>query len=82
VLREAQRAPLVLFRLFPLSVRIVTAAAFNDGETAQSLHAEQLSILPAIADCSQCHGGLLKPGAKCATCGNPLWKFKWLTAID
>ncbi|MEX2186654.1 MAG: hypothetical protein WD875_07670 [Pirellulales bacterium] len=81
-LREASQAPLVLFRLFPLSVRIATSIAFADHVTAADLRNQQLNILPAIADCHHCHGRLLDNEETCDFCGNPVWTHKWLTAVD
>jgi len=82
VLRESERAPLVLFRLVPLSVHIATAQAFGDHGTAAELRRQQISILPAIADCRQCHGQVLECVEQCPACGNPLWEFPWLTVAD
>lgn len=82
VLREAERAPLVLFRLFPLSVRIATSIAFADHGIAKATRAEQLNMLPAIADCHHCHGRLLDNEESCKQCGSPVWSHRWLTAVD
>jgi hypothetical protein len=79
VFPESRQAPLVLFRLFPLAVQIVTAQAFDDRATAEQLRQQQVAILPAIVDCRQCHGRLLDPAARCDVCGNPLWKYEYLT---
>lgn len=81
-LREAGRAPLVLFRLFPLSVRVATSIAFGDHFTAAEFRNRQLNILPPIADCHDCHGRPLDNGEICKMCGNPVWTYKWLTAVD
>jgi hypothetical protein len=81
-LPEATRAPLVLFRLMPLAVRVVTASAFGEADLAARFREQQAEELPAIADCSLCHGAVLPNGQQCRECGNPLWKFKWLTATD
>lgn len=81
-LAEAGRAPLVLLRLVPLCVRIVTALAFGDSQTAARLRGEQREYLPAIGDCPACSGGLLEIGQQCPQCGNPLWKSQWLTSAD
>jgi hypothetical protein len=78
VIAEARRAPLVLFRLFPLAVRIVTATAFGDPLGASQIRAGQIECLPAIEDCRQCRGQVLPNGQQCPACGNPLWKTKWL----
>jgi len=80
VLPESTRAPLVLFRLFPLAVEIATAQAFADHSRAARIRQTQASILPAILDCHGCHAKVLENGEQCAGCGNPLWKFSWLTA--
>lgn len=79
---ESRQAPLVLFRLMPLSVRIITASAFGDRGTARTLRAQQLALLPAIADCRHCQGRLLECTEQCRVCGNPLWKYEWLTMTD
>jgi hypothetical protein len=76
---EANRAPLITFRLFPLAVWIATAMAFNDVLRAADVRNAQTAILPAIADCRDCHGRPLDNGVSCNTCGNPLWKYEWLT---
>jgi hypothetical protein len=74
VLPDARRAPLVLFRLFPLAVQIATSIAFGDDANASRMRASQIDCLPAIEDCSQCRGRVLNNGEQCAVCGNPLWK--------
>jgi hypothetical protein len=81
-LREADRAPLVLFRLLPASLHIATALAFGDGSSATDLRRQQVSILPSIGDCRQCRGGVLECTQRCSVCGNPLWEYEWLTAAD
>ncbi len=80
VLPESLRAPLVLFQLFPMGVALVTAQAFADHFRAARIRQSQASILPAILDCRGCHGRVLENGEECAGCGNPVWKFSWLTA--
>jgi len=82
VLPESTRAPLVLHRLRPLSVQIVTAQAFADHSRASTLRHAQVSILPVIVDCRECHGKILENGEQCTGCGNPLWKSSWLTTAD
>ena len=82
VLPEAMKAPLVLFRLAPLAVELVAALAFNDPATAGALRREQLALLPPIGYCQDCHGEVLALGEQCRVCGNPLWKHKFLTALD
>lgn len=82
LLPESTRAPLVMYRLFPLSVHIVTAQAFADHVRASSLRQSQIGLLPAIADCQGCHGRVLENGEQCPGCGNPLWKYAWLTSVD
>jgi hypothetical protein len=82
VMPDSRRAPLVLFRLLPLAVQIATASAFVDHDTASDLRRQQTAILPPIADCQQCGGRLLEYVEQCRACGNPLWKYKWLTATD
>jgi hypothetical protein len=82
VMPESRRAPLVLFRLVPLSIQIATASAFHDRGTAERLRREQATILPAITDCQECRGQVLECVEQCRCCGNPLWKHAWLTAAD
>jgi hypothetical protein len=82
VLPESRRAPLVLFRLLPYSIQIVTALAFSDSTAAAKARANQLYHLPAIGDCRSCRGKVLDNGEQCSACGNPLWKSEWLTATD
>lgn len=79
---EATRAPLVLYRLFPLSVAIATALAFSDDADARRLRQQQISWLPAIADCQECRGQVLENGERCATCSNPLWTYDWLNVAS
>ena len=79
-LPEARRAPLIIYRLLPLAVSVVTALAFQDQARATDARRGQVAILPGIADCHQCRGNLLEIGEKCPECGNPFWKFDWLTA--
>lgn len=80
VFPEASRAPLILYRLFPLSIRIVLAIAFGNHLEAAELRNRQTFWLPAIGDCTDCHGRPLDNGEQCAGCGNPLWKYHWLCA--
>ena len=47
---------------------------------AKEIRSEQISYLPAIADCHECHGLPLENGDVCGHCGNPLWKINWLNA--
>jgi len=82
VLPESTRAPLVLFRLLPLSVHTATALAFGDHTTALDTRSRQTSFLPAINYCNKCQGKVLDNGEQCPGCGNPLWKYEWLTAAD
>ena len=72
----------MLFRLAPSSVEIATALAF--GKTADAGHwrKQQMEYLPAIGDCHECRGRVLDNGEQCRVCGNPVWKFEWLTAAD
>lgn len=81
-LRESAKAPLILFRLFPLAVRAATAVTFGDPLAAGEWRNQQIAWLPAIADCHQCHGQTLETSEVCAQCGNPVWKYDWLTAAD
>jgi hypothetical protein len=80
VFPEARLAPLILYRLFPLSVRIVTAVAFGQHLDAAELRNRQTFWLPAIGDCPECHGRPLDNGDSCAGCGNPIWTYQWLCA--
>jgi hypothetical protein len=79
---EAGQAPLILYRLLPLSIAIATALAFDDRFRAAELRNEQIRLLPSIGDCHDCHGRPLESGEACSTCGNPLWKYQWLNAAD
>lgn len=81
-LPSSRRAPLVLFRLHPLAVQIAAALAFGDHKRAQGVRTEQMSLLPAIGDCHECHGKLIENGERCRVCGNPLWHFNWLVVAD
>ncbi|HRX82281.1 MAG TPA: hypothetical protein P5307_24610, partial [Pirellulaceae bacterium] len=78
VLPESARAPLVLFRLFPRAIRILTAVAFGDPLRAKELRAEQIGFLPGIVDCHECHGRVLDNEDSCRCCGNPVWNFTFL----
>jgi len=82
VLPESSKAPLVLYRLFPLAIGVATALAFGDHPRARTLRTQQVTCLPAVTECSQCQGALLENGESCDTCGNPLWKYQWLTIAD
>lgn len=82
VLPESRKAPLVLFPLVPLAIRIATAVAFQDVATAAEIRRQQKAILPAIADCPACRGDVLDNGELCDVCSNPMWAYKWLTAAD
>jgi hypothetical protein len=82
ILPESREAPLVLFRIFPLSVQIATARAFGDRILPSKLRREQIAVLPAITDCRHCHGQVLECVEQCRACGNPLWKYEWLIAVD
>jgi hypothetical protein len=81
-LPEAMKAPLVIYRLYPRAIRVALAIAFGDPLRAAEQRNEQLALLPAIGDCDACHGRALANGEVCSTCGNPLWKIKWLSAAD
>ena len=80
VFPEARLAPLILYRLFPLSVRIVTAIAFGNHLDAAELRNRQMLWLPAIGDCHECHGRPLDNADQCSICGNPIWTYHWLCA--
>jgi hypothetical protein len=77
---EAGRTPLVMFRLFPLAISIVTSLAFGDHPQAEERRKRQVAWLSAIADCHACHGRLMDVAEECPQCGNPIWKYNWLTA--
>ena len=81
-LPNATKAPLVLYRLFPMAIRMVVAIAFGDNLRAGELRNQQAALLPIIADCHQCHGRPLDNGERCSTCSNPMWAYDWLTAAD
>lgn len=81
VVPEASRAPLVLYRLTPLSAAIVACVAFGQGEIAKQIRGQQIRLLPGITDCPECHGKLLGNEQPCRQCGNPMWKHAWLTAV-
>jgi len=75
---ESRRAPLVLFRLFPLAVQLATSLAWDDRVLADGSRKQQVSEFAAIGDCPQCHGKVLDPVEQCPACGNPLWKSELL----
>jgi hypothetical protein len=77
---EARQAPLIIYRLQPLALSIATAMAFDDFPRAAEERKRQIALLPGIVDCHHCRGGLLETGEKCGQCGNPMWKYEWLTA--
>jgi hypothetical protein len=77
---EAQRAPLILYRLLPLAVALVTDQAFGNHAGATEMRRRQSALLPGIRDCHRCRGAVLDVGEKCHECGNPMWKHGWLTA--
>jgi hypothetical protein len=81
-LPEATTTPLVIYRLYPRAVRIATALAFGDVLRAREVRSEQMSYLPVIGDCHQCHGLPLENGEICPECGNPLWKISWLCVTE
>ncbi len=80
VFPEARLAPLILYRLFPLSIRIATAVAFGNHLDAADLRNRQMNWLPAIGDCHGCHGRPLDNEDQCGICGNPVWTYRWLCA--
>lgn len=82
VLPESRRAPLVLFRLFPMAVHLVTHLAFADQIAADQLRGRQKLFLPAIEDCRTCRGKVIASDEQCPECGNPLWNSQLLTATD
>jgi len=79
-LPEASRAPLIIYRLLPLAVTITSAIAFGDHVSAQAVRKRQMLLLSSIGDCHECRGALLDIGEQCPQCGNPFWKYAWLTA--
>lgn len=81
-LPEARHAPLVLYRLFPLAVRVAAALAFGNHLRAGELRGDQLALLPPIAYCRNCQGRLLEVEDTCRECGNPLWTIRWMTQAD
>lgn len=78
-MREATRAPLVLYRLLPWGVALATAYAFGDTAHVAECRRRQAAILPGIADCHACHGAPFEPSEQCNLCGNPLWKYDWMS---
>ena len=80
--REATRAPLIVYRLLPIAVAIVTSVAFENSQIAREARQRQIRLQPAITDCRRCNGRVLENGEQCSYCGNPFWKFAWLTAAD
>ena len=81
-LPEATKAPLVIYRLYPRAVKLTTALALDNRDRAAEMRDQQLKLLPAISDCSACHGGILEVDEICAHCGNPLWTIRWLSEAD
>lgn len=82
VVPESRRAPLVLFRLFPLAIHLATQVAFGDRTAAERLRRQQRIELPAIDDCPKCRGKVLENDQQCPACGNPLWNSRLLTVTD
>lgn len=81
-LAEARHAPLILYQLFPLAVRVTTDLAFGDHFRGAEMRNKQLALLPALADCRACHGRLLEVDDICRECGNPVWTIRWLSQAD
>jgi len=79
---QATRAPLVLYRLVPAAIGIATALAFGGEDHVFQLRRRQTNYLPCIPDCRECRGRPLDNGDQCATCGNPMWTYSWLTESD
>lgn len=79
-LPEAARAPLVIYRLFPLAVSAATCLAFGNHAAADAARKRQIAILPGIQDCPRCRGSVLSNEEKCLQCGNPFWNYEWLTS--
>jgi hypothetical protein len=82
ILPESCQAPLVLFRLLPLGIRIAVANAFGDRQRSAELRKQQIALLPAIGDCHHCHGRVMECIEQCPSCGNPVWKYEWLCTAD
>ena len=82
VFPESRCAPLIVYRLFPLAVRISTDIAFGDRSGATEHRNQQLALLPAISECTGCHGRLLANEEVCPDCSSPLWIYRWLNAAD
>lgn len=78
-LPSANRAPLVLYQLLPHAADIVVATAFRDSLAAAEARNKQISQLPSIAECHECHGRPLDNGERCKVCGSPVWSYAWLT---
>jgi hypothetical protein len=81
-IRESGRAPLVIFKLYPLAVEIAALRAFGDHAGAELLRRRQAELLPSVRDCPDCRGVVLENGEHCGCCGNPLWTNEYLTAAD
>jgi hypothetical protein len=82
LLHEARLAPMVLYQLFPLSVRAITALAFGDHLRGGEIRNRQASLLPCISYCRNCHGRLMEVDELCRECGNPVWTIRWMTQPD
>jgi len=81
-LRPARLAPLVLYQLFPLAIRVAAALAFGDHLRGGEIRNRQVSLLPAITYCRRCHGRLMEVDETCRECGNPVWTIRWMTQAD
>jgi hypothetical protein len=82
LVRESRLAPLVLYQLFPLAVRAVAALAFGDHLRGGEIRNRQVTLLPAITYCRNCHGRLMEVDETCRECGNPVWTIRWMTQAD
>ncbi len=80
VVPEARRAPLIVYRLLPGAVAVATALSLGDHVRAAESRRQQVHLLACITDCRTCRGSVLENGEKCPECGNPFWKYDWLTA--
>ena len=81
-LRESTRAPLVIFRLYPLALELAVVQAFGDRTSALAVRRRQGEILSSLHDCPECRGTILDCGDQCRQCGNPLWTIEYLLAAD
>ena len=79
-LKRCQQSGEVLLVVVNVGRNPQGAIAFGDHVTAQDARRQQKLLLSSIGDCNECHGRLMENGEKCVQCGNPFWKYAWLTA--